>query len=171
MKTFLIVDGYNVIHSSNDLKRLSDIQLEEARDKLIQDLSGYAGFKGWETILVFDAYRQESFKSTEEMRGKIKVVYTKKNKTADTYIEKLVFDLPKANTIQVVTSDYTLQRMILANGGERISSRELIEDMAATLEKFREKKKKSVKNQEIMLKDFMDEETLKQFMSMRINNQ
>ena len=60
MKTILIVDGYNVIHGSDDLKRLSEIQLEEARVQLINDLNGYSGFKGWETILVFDAYQQHS---------------------------------------------------------------------------------------------------------------
>lgn len=168
MKTVLIVDGYNVIHGSEDLKRLSDIQLEEAREKLIEDLSGYSGFKGWETILVFDAYRQESFEKREEIRGQVKVVFTEKNKTADTYIEKLVFSLPKAYTVRVVTSDYTLQRMVLASGGERVPSRELIEDMAFTLKKFREDKKRVTKKQGVTLTDFMDEETLKQFRAMRI---
>lgn len=168
MKTMLIVDGYNVIHGSEDLKRLSDIQLEEAREKLIEDLNGYAGFKGWETILVFDAYRQESLDKREEIRGHIKVVFTEKNKTADTYIEKLVFGLPKAYTVLVVTSDYTLQRMVLASGGERVPTRELIEDMELTLKKFREDKKKSPQKQGLTLTDFMDEETLKQFRAMRI---
>jgi len=168
MKTMLIVDGYNVIHGSEDLKRLSDIQLEEAREKLIEDLNGYAGFKGWETILVFDAYRQETLDKREEIRGHIKVVFTEKNKTADTYIEKLVFGLPKAYTVLVVTSDYTLQRMVLASGGERVPTRELIEDMELTLKKFREDKKKSPQKQGLTLTDFMDEETLKQFRAMRI---
>jgi len=168
MKTMLIVDGYNVIHGCEDLKRLSDIQLEEAREKLIEDLNGYAGFKGWETILVFDAYRQDSLDKREEIRGHIKVVFTEKNKTADTYIEKLVFGLPKAYTVLVVTSDYTLQQMVLASGGERVPTRELIEDMALTLKKFREDKKKSPQKQGLTLTDFMDEETLKQFRAMRI---
>jgi len=167
MKTLLIVDGYNVIHGSEDLKRLSDIQLEEAREKLIEDLNGYSGFKGWETILVFDAYRQESFDNREEIRGRVKVVFTKKNKTADTYIEKLVYSLPKAYTVFVVTSDYTLQRMVLASGGERVPTRELIEDMALTLKKFRQEKKIPQK-QHSTLKDFMDEETLEKFRAMRI---
>lgn len=168
MKTLLIVDGYNVIHGSEDLKRLSDIQLEEAREKLIEDLNGYAGFKGWETILVFDAYRHKSLDKREEIRGQIKVVFTEKNKTADTYIEKLVFGLPKAYTVLVVTSDYTLQRMVLASGGERIPTRELIEDMKLTLKKFREEKKKAPEKQGVTLTDFMDEKTLKQFRAMRI---
>ncbi|KNZ42792.1 NYN domain-containing protein [Acetobacterium bakii] len=167
MKTLLIVDGYNVIHGSEDLKRLSDIQLEEAREKLIEDLNGYSGFKGWETILVFDAYQQESFDDREEIRGRVKVVFTKKNKTADTYIEKLVYSLPKAYTVFVVTSDYTLQRMVLASGGERVPTRELIEDMALTLKKFRQEKRIPQKQQST-LKDFMDEETLEKFRAMRI---
>lgn len=169
MKTLLIVDGYNVIHGSADLKRLSDIQLEEAREKLIEDLNGYSGFKGWETILVFDAYQQESFDNLEEIRGRVKVVFTKKNKTADAFIEKLVFSLPKAYTVLVVTSDYTLQRMVLASGGERISTRELIEDMERTLKNFREEKIMQ-KKQGTTLTDFMDEETLKKFKAMRIKD-
>lgn len=171
MKRILIVDGYNVIHGSEDLKRLSDIQLEEAREKLIEDLIGYSGFKGMETILVFDAYHRSSLEKREEIRGNVKVVFTEKNKTADTYIEKLVFGLPKAYTVQVVTSDYTLQRMVLANGGERIPSRELLEDMALTKRNFREAKKKNLQKPGVNLTDFMDEETLKKFNEMRIEDE
>jgi len=168
MKTILIVDGYNVIHYGDDLKRLSEIQLEEAREKLISDLNGYSGFTGWETILVFDAYQQDSFKTREEMIGRIKVVFTEKNKTADDYIEKLVYSLPRSYTVRVVTSDYTLQRMVLASGAQRVPSRELLEDMAITLKKFRDEKKKYQPKQGATISDFMDEETLEKFRKMRI---
>ncbi|WP_207725075.1 NYN domain-containing protein [Acetobacterium paludosum] len=168
MKTILIVDGYNVIHGSEDLQRLSEIQLEEARVKLIDDLNGYSGFKGWETILVFDAYQQQSLEKKEEIHGRIKVVFTEKNKTADAYIEKLVYSLPNAYTIRVVTSDYTLQRMVLASGAERVPSRELIEDMARTLKKFHDEKKKSLEKQGVTLSEFMDADTLEKLKEMRI---
>jgi len=168
MKTILIVDGYNVIHGSDDLKRLSEIQLEEARVKLINDLNGYSGFKGWETILVFDAYQQQSLEKREELVGRIKVVFTEKNKTADSYIEKLVYSLPKAYSVRVVTSDFTLQQMVMASGAERIPVRELIQDMEATLKSFRDDKKKSVQKQGVKLSDFLDAETLDQFNKMRV---
>lgn len=93
MKTILIVDGYNVIHGSDDLKRLSEIQLEEARVQLINDEMATVASAIWETILVFDAYQQQSLEKREEMVGRIKVVFTEKNKTADSYIEKLVYSL------------------------------------------------------------------------------
>lgn len=168
MKTILIVDGYNVIHGSDELKRLSEIQLEEARVKLINDLNGYSGFKGWETILVFDAYQQQSLEKREELVGRIKVVFTEKNKTADTYIEKLVYSLPNSYTVRVVTSDFTLQQMVLANGAERVPVRELILDMETTLKNFRDNKKKSVQKQGVKLSDFLDADTLDQFNKMRI---
>ena len=168
MKTILIVDGYNVIHGSDDLKRLSEIQLEEARVQLINDLNGYSGFKGWETILVFDAYQQQSLEKREEMVGRIKVVFTEKNKTADSYIEKLVYNLPKAYSVRVVTSDFTLQQMVMASGAERVPVRELIQDMEATLKNFRDDKKKSGPKQGVKLSDFLDAETLDQFNKMRV---
>ncbi|MBI4856198.1 MAG: NYN domain-containing protein [Acetobacterium woodii] len=162
------MDGYNVIHGSDELKRLSEIQLEEARVKLINDLNGYSGFKGWETILVFDAYQQQSLEKREELVGRIKVVFTEKNKTADTYIEKLVYSLPNSYTVRVVTSDFTLQQMVLANGAERVPVRELILDMETTLKNFRDNKKKSVQKQGVKLSDFLDADTLDQFNKMRI---
>ncbi|MDD3307603.1 MAG: NYN domain-containing protein [Acetobacterium sp.] len=168
MKTILIVDGYNVIHGSDDLKRLSEIQLEEARVKLIDDLNGYSGFKGWETILVFDAYQQQTLEKREELVGQIKVVFTEKNKTADSYIEKLVYGLPKAYSVRVVTSDFTLQQMVMASGAERVPVRELIQDMESSLKKFRDDKKKSVPKQGVKLSDFLDAETLDQFNKMRV---
>ncbi|WP_041669087.1 NYN domain-containing protein [Acetobacterium woodii] len=168
MKTILIVDGYNVIHGSDDLKRLSEIQLEEARIKLIDDLNGYSGFKGWETILVFDAYQQQSFEQRETFVGRIKVVFTEKNKTADSYIEKLVYRLSNSLNVRVVTSDFALQQMVMASGAERVPVRELIQDMEATQQNFRENKKKNAPPQGVKLSDFLDEDTLDQFNKMRI---
>ena len=103
IKTYLIVDGYNVIHHWAEMEGLTEFSLEEAREDLIEQLNSYSGLMGYETVLVFDAYSQESGPRREEIRGRIKVVFTEKNKTADTYIEKLVFSLPKP---------YTLKRII-----------------------------------------------------------
>jgi predicted RNA-binding protein with PIN domain len=125
METYLIVDGYNVIHSWERLSKLAEKSLEEARNELVEIINNYNGYKGFETIVVFDAYNQKETQPKIEKKGCIEVVYTQKNQSADSYIEKLVHDLPRPYRVKVVTSDYTLQKMILANDGERISSREL----------------------------------------------
>ena len=56
-KDFLIIDGYNIIFSWEDLKELSRTNIDSARDALIDILSNYQGFAGCRLAVVFDAYR------------------------------------------------------------------------------------------------------------------
>ncbi len=58
-KEYLLVDGYNIIFAWEDLKALSEINLESARGKLMDILSNLQGALGCTLILVFDAYRVE----------------------------------------------------------------------------------------------------------------
>ncbi len=167
MKTILIVDGYNVIHGDDELEQLAKIKLEEARERLIHLLASYGGFKGIDIILVFDAYKHDSHFDRKVMMGKMTIIYTEKNKTADSYIEKLVFDLPRLYNVQVVTSDYTLQRMVLANGAIRIAARELMEEMRATCKTIEAHKNNRPARKNLQLQDFMDAETLAKFKAMR----
>ncbi|MEG0310708.1 MAG: NYN domain-containing protein [Eubacterium sp.] len=170
MKTFLIVDGYNVIHIWAELMGIEQIRLEEARENLIEKLNSYSSFMGYETILVFDAYSKENNLNREEMRGKVKVIFTEKNKTADSYIEKFVFNLPKLYTVKVVTSDYAIQRMVLAVGGERVTSKELLDAMEKSSKEIRNNYRKKKENDRNKLEDYMDERVLAVMKELRKGN-
>ena len=52
---YLLVDGYNVIFAWDELKELAKVNIESARNKLMDILSNYQGFKKCTVILVFDA--------------------------------------------------------------------------------------------------------------------
>ena len=52
----VLVDGYNVIHAWVPLKRLLDVSLEAARDKLVERLAVYAMVTGSDVTVVFDAH-------------------------------------------------------------------------------------------------------------------
>ena len=54
---YLIVDGYNVIFSWDELKKISETNIDAARNTLINILCNYQGYKKCELILVFDAYK------------------------------------------------------------------------------------------------------------------
>ena len=54
-KEYLIVDGYNIINSWDELKELSKTDLEHAREKLIDAIIEYAEYTGRKCIIVFDA--------------------------------------------------------------------------------------------------------------------
>ena len=56
-KEYLLVDGYNIIFAWEDLKELAAVNIDGAREKLMDILCNYQGFKKSTLILVFDAYK------------------------------------------------------------------------------------------------------------------
>lgn len=123
---YLLVDGYNVIFSWDNLKKLSKDNIEGARNALINILCNYQGYKKCEVILVFDAYKVKGSTREVEKINNIHVVYTKEAETADMYIEKTTHTLAKNHKVRVVTSDALEQIIILGNGALRVSSREFL---------------------------------------------
>ena len=121
-KEYLLVDGYNVIFSWDNLKELAKDNIEAARNALINIMCNYQGYKGCEVILVFDAYKVKNHVRDVEQEGGISIVYTKEAETADMYIEKVTHQLAKNNRVRVVTSDGLEQLIILGSGALRIPS-------------------------------------------------
>ena len=119
---YVLVDGYNVIFSWPELRKLSEANMADARDALIRLLGNYRGFRGCELILVFDAYRVPGNTREVEKTAGISVVYTKEAETADTYIEITAHELAKDHRVRVVTSDGMEQIIILGDGALRVSA-------------------------------------------------
>lgn len=126
---YLLVDGYNVIHAWEDLKELSRINFEAARNKLMDILCNYQGYKKCTVILVFDAYKVEGFQMEVQKYHNIYVVYTKEAETADQYIEKVVHEIGRKYHVTVVTSDGIEQIVTLGQGGTLISAREFLQEV------------------------------------------
>lgn len=124
-KEYLFVDGYNIINSWEKLKLKKDINLEEARDELIEILAEYHHYSGIQIILVFDAQLVKKNLGDEIDYKGIKIIFTKEFETADHYIEKILDKVGRIKRIRVATSDWLEQQIILSRGGTRISAREL----------------------------------------------
>lgn len=124
----LLVDGYNVINSWKDFEQLKKIDLEHARDRLVDVLSNYAAFKGCFVTVVFDAYVATGVASISERSG-VEVVFTAEGETADSYIEKIAYNLVRqGKKVFVVTGDYLEQLMALGVGAYRLTAKELYKD-------------------------------------------
>lgn len=126
---YLLVDGYNILFAWEELKALAQENLGAARDKLMDLLCDYQGYKNMKLLLVFDAYKVPG--NTEKVMDyhNIQVVYTKEAQTADQYIEKLVHEKGKQYEITVATSDRAEQMIIWGEGARRLSARDLKEEM------------------------------------------
>ncbi|MBP2024835.1 NYN domain-containing protein [Peptoniphilus stercorisuis] len=122
---YLFVDGYNIINSWEKLKNLSSQNLEDTRQKLMDEMSEFAIFTGESVILVFDGYMVKKSPGAIYKYKGILVVYTKEFETADHFIEKELHEIGRLRQVRVATSDNVEQQMILSRGGTRISAREL----------------------------------------------
>jgi predicted RNA-binding protein with PIN domain len=127
---YLLVDGYNIINYWNGtVFDFAEDSLEDMRDKLIFMMADYQGYTGSRVILVFDAHYVKGNPGSELKYGKLKVVFTKENYSADNYIERFVYLNAPTNIVKVVTGDYLEQRIVLFGGGYRISPDELLADI------------------------------------------
>ena len=84
-----------------------------------------------QVVLVFDAWMSDRMQRTTEVLGPVTVVYTRKNETADHYIERLCDSYSREMEygrleIRVATSDNVEQTVVLGRGAIRLSSRELL---------------------------------------------
>ena len=137
-EAYLLVDGYNIIFAWEELKQLAEDNIMSARDRLMNILSDYQGFRKMTLILVFDAYKVEGNPGTIFKYHNIYVVYTKEAETADQYIEKTVHKIGRRHHVTVATSDALEQVIILGQGGHRISAQGLQNEILLAKQELRE---------------------------------
>lgn len=121
---YLLVDGYNIIFAWDNLKALAEESLDQARDKLLDILSNYQGYKKINVIVVFDAHKVKGSMRKIYQYNNIEVVYTKEAETADHFIERVAHAIGRDHKVRVATSDALEQTIILSKGATRISARE-----------------------------------------------
>ena len=170
-KEYLLVDGYNIIFAWEDLKELAAVNIDGAREKLMDILCNYQGFKKSTLILVFDAYKVKGNPGSVETYHNIHVVYTKEAETADQYIEKTVHEIGRKYRVTVATSDQLEQVIILGQGGQRMSARELLEDVIEVSHQIRETARQKRSSEKNYLFDHLDEETATRMERIRLGEE
>lgn len=141
-KDYLYVDGYNVINAWSELKSLQKHSLEDARNKLIDEMAEYASLMKLNVVLVFDAYNSDAVKERFDKKLGITIVYTKKFQTADTFIEKEMNRLARRHNVRVVTDDSQIQSLAFERGASRMTSLELKYDLINKRQKIKRRDKK-----------------------------
>ena len=128
-KRMIIIDGYNVIHSWENLREIAEYSLEKAREVLMNILSNYVAFTKTEVTLVFDAYLVEDGMGSDFMHDGYRVVFTKQNQTADTFIDMMMRELGPNYNIRVVTGDRLIQYSAVNWGIIRMTTQEFEEEV------------------------------------------
>lgn len=126
---YIVVDGYNIIFACESLKKISEESLETARELLVERMCNFKAVTGNNIIVVFDAYKVKGNTGSSENVNGITVVYTKEAETADSYIEKITYEIGKNHKVKVATSDRTEQWVVFGNGAIRISATEFLDEV------------------------------------------
>lgn len=135
---YLLVDGYNIIFAWEDLRSLAAVNIDSARDKLMDICCNYQGYQGCTLILVFDAYKVKGNPGSVQKYHNIYVVYTKEAETADQYIEKTVHEIGRKHHVTVATSDGLEQMIIWGDGAVRLSAQGFRDAVEAASAQMRE---------------------------------
>ena len=146
-KHMLIVDGYNVIYAWDSLREIADFSLEKARDALMDVMSNYVAFTKTELTLVFDAYLVKDGIGSDFRKDGYRVVYTKQDQTADTYIEQMMHELGPNYNIRLVTGDRLLQFSAVHSGILRMTAKEFEDEVTTVANEITEFVKKLAETQ------------------------
>ncbi len=136
-KSYLLIDGYNIIFAWDELREIAKENLESARSKLVERISAYKLFRDINVIVVFDAYRVKGNCGEVENIDEVIVVYTKEAQTADSYIEKTAKELSKNYNVTVATSDNLEQMIIFGSGACRLSAKALQDEVKSVEDDIR----------------------------------
>lgn len=164
-KEYLFIDGYNIINQWKTLRNYTE-NIENSRNKLIEDLIEYKAYKGINVIVVFDAHLVKGSNEKKEVISGLEVVYTRENETADSYIEKQLDKIGRAEIVQVATSDNYIQQIVLARGGTRMSSEEMFLELNKTKQEIKQKTD-SNRQSSTKISNILDSTTLEKLENLR----
>jgi len=120
-----IIDGYSLMHKDPRLLPETAGSLETARLKLIRLVEEHATANVHITI-VFDGTSGHLAHPPDSDR--LEILFSPAHHSADTIIERLVYDDPRPERITVITSDRAELDTVTARGARGQSCRQFIEE-------------------------------------------
>jgi len=106
MSETYFIDGYNLLHFSPEWKALADDDLEAAREALVDFVARWCDASGHTARIFFDGRaRQTSTAQLAAHLSRVEVVFSSHHKSADSIIERGVYDAKDRESIMVVSAD------------------------------------------------------------------
>jgi len=121
---WLIIDGYNLLHQSDDLSTLIRSDIAAARHRLVQIVQNTALRLAPKTTIVFDG--REAGSDASVISPHLEVFFAPGHLSADNVIERLVMTHSTPEKILVVTSDHAEHATVSSAGAQVMSSQEFI---------------------------------------------
>src|SRR5579885_2002075 len=122
MATKIVIDGYNFLWNDQMFRDKAIRGFDKGREQLLSWLASQPVLQNFEVMVVFDAYKTDSFHPTEENVKGLRVVYTARDQRADDLIREMAMMHGPASI--VISSDNEVMRFAEKKGCGVLSSRE-----------------------------------------------
>ncbi|PKN86453.1 MAG: hypothetical protein CVU51_07190 [Deltaproteobacteria bacterium HGW-Deltaproteobacteria-1] len=116
----ILIDGYNLIRQSIDLKRFERHSLEAGRKALIDWLSRYLKRKDHRITVVFDGWISGSAQEERDYLSGIQIIYSSRGVKADDVLKRITASTDEE--ILVVSSDREITSFASRKGKATLSS-------------------------------------------------
>lgn len=126
MKKYLI-DGYNLIYAWKKEHVFNSKTFDGMREELIRNLRMLADFKDVAIEVYFDGKIRSRYKI--EGCPHFRVIFTSKEITADTAIERAVYNAESKKELTVITSDGKIRDLVMALGVLSLNPMQFLADL------------------------------------------
>ena len=124
---YLLIDAYNVICATDELRDALRDNMDSARDRLTEMVSSIHDAEGVRTALILDS-RNDSLEVEHPFGNKtFEYIYAPAALTADGVIERIVARVSNAARVTVVSHDNMVRESTRANGAIALNPEELFE--------------------------------------------
>jgi len=128
------VDGYNVIYHSPRLRPLALDDIEAARDAFVDKVARYCSSSGECARIVFDGRgRRPSRRPTQCGSPGVEIIYSPEKLSADSMIERMVYNAPNRREIIVVSADQGIRDLCRGMGALVMASQNFLDRVLAEL--------------------------------------
>ena len=124
---WLIVDGYSLLYRDRELAARPRPLLSSARRQIVRRVEEVAGSLAERITIVFDGAGSRAEEEASTLPP-VEVVFSPRDRTADTVIERLVHEHPRPAEILVVTSDRMERETVGAAGAQTISCGDFLDE-------------------------------------------
>ena len=115
----LIIDGYNLLHQTDDLAPLMRTDIQSARHRLVRMVEEAAHYMARQTTIVFDG--REAGIDPALSSSYLEVFFSPSDLSADSVIERIVCRSENPGKILVVTSDRAEHDTVSSAGAHTMS--------------------------------------------------
>ena len=169
MSEIHLVDGYNVLHKCRTLKGLLRADLETAREALIDKVAHHCAQTGTRVTIVFDGRARQNTERVAHNRnvGSLEVLYSPAQLTADSVIERMVYESPRKMEVVVVTNDRGVRDLCRGMGALVMDAANFLQSIEESGRSTSEQLQRTRQNSPHHLEDRLDSEAIEQLKRLR----